>query len=63
MLRLAASLSYSLQMLLYLGIVLYAPALALEALTGISKSTAILSVGKSFEAKKYLNLIRGKYFG
>lgn len=48
MLRLAASLSYTLQMTLYMGIVLYAPALALEALTGISKPTAILSVGKSF---------------
>lgn len=47
MLRLAASLSYTLQMTLYMGIVLYAPALALEALTGISKPTAILSVGKS----------------
>ncbi|EFA03653.1 putative sodium-dependent multivitamin transporter [Tribolium castaneum] len=43
--RLAASLSYSLQMTLYMGVVLYAPALALEALTGISKVAAILSVG------------------
>ncbi|CAH1113731.1 unnamed protein product [Psylliodes chrysocephalus] len=43
--RLAASLSYTLQMTLYMGIVLYAPALVLEALTGISKVTAILSVG------------------
>ncbi|XP_044267495.1 putative sodium-dependent multivitamin transporter [Tribolium madens] len=43
--RLAASLSYTLQMTLYMGIVLYAPALALEALTGISKVAAILSVG------------------
>ncbi|GJQ70612.1 hypothetical protein Trydic_g23005 [Trypoxylus dichotomus] len=43
--RVAASLSYCLQMLLYQGIVLYAPALALEALTGLSKVTAILSVG------------------
>uniref|UniRef100_V5GM94 Putative sodium-dependent multivitamin transporter n=1 Tax=Anoplophora glabripennis TaxID=217634 RepID=V5GM94_ANOGL len=43
--RLAASLSYTLQMTLYMGIVLYAPALALEALTGISQVTAILSVG------------------
>lgn len=32
-------------MILYQGIVLYAPALALEALTGISQVTAILSVG------------------
>ncbi|GJQ70613.1 hypothetical protein Trydic_g23006 [Trypoxylus dichotomus] len=43
--RLAASLCYSLQMVLYMGIVLYAPALALEALTGISQVSAILSVG------------------
>ncbi|KRT80548.1 hypothetical protein AMK59_8463 [Oryctes borbonicus] len=43
--RLAASLCYSLQMILYMGIVLYAPALALEALTGISQVSAILSVG------------------
>lgn len=44
--RLAASLAYTLQMVLYNGIVLYAPALALEALTGISQLAAILSVGK-----------------
>nr|CAI5832805.1 unnamed protein product [Callosobruchus analis] len=43
--RLAASLSYTLQMTLYMGVVLYAPALALEALTGISQVAAILSVG------------------
>ncbi|KAK9712461.1 Sodium:solute symporter family [Popillia japonica] len=43
--RIAASLSYSVQMLLYQGIVLYAPALALEALTGLTKVAAILSVG------------------
>uniref|UniRef100_A0A6P7F995 Sodium-dependent multivitamin transporter n=1 Tax=Diabrotica virgifera virgifera TaxID=50390 RepID=A0A6P7F995_DIAVI len=43
--RLAASLSYTLQMTLYMGVVLYAPALVLEALTGISKLAAILSVG------------------
>ncbi|KAJ8973158.1 hypothetical protein NQ317_017109 [Molorchus minor] len=43
--RLAASLSYTFQMALYNGIVLYAPALALEALTGISRLAAILSVG------------------
>ncbi|KAI4465484.1 sodium-coupled monocarboxylate transporter [Holotrichia oblita] len=43
--RLAASLCYSLQMVLYMGIVLYAPALALEALTGISRVSAILSTG------------------
>ena len=43
--RLVASLLYTLQMILYMGIVVYAPALALEALTGISQTTAILSVG------------------
>lgn len=48
MARLAASLSYTLQMTLYMGIVVYAPALALEALTGITKETAILSIGNFF---------------
>ncbi|KAL1512458.1 hypothetical protein ABEB36_002045 [Hypothenemus hampei] len=43
--RLAASLSYTLQMTLYMGIVVYAPALALEALTGINMAIAILSIG------------------
>ncbi|XP_036334226.1 putative sodium-dependent multivitamin transporter [Rhagoletis pomonella] len=43
--RLAASLAYSVQMILYMGIVLYAPALALEAVTGVSKTTAILVIG------------------
>ncbi|XP_061401408.1 putative sodium-dependent multivitamin transporter [Musca vetustissima] len=43
--RMAASLAFSLQMILYMGIVLYAPALALEAVTGINKVTAILTIG------------------
>ncbi|XP_050299970.1 putative sodium-dependent multivitamin transporter isoform X2 [Anthonomus grandis grandis] len=43
--RLATSLSYTLQMTLYTGVVIYAPALALEALTGINRVTAVLSVG------------------
>lgn len=43
--RLSASLAYSVQMILYMGIVLYAPALALEAVTGINKSAAILIIG------------------
>ncbi|XP_025829911.1 putative sodium-dependent multivitamin transporter [Agrilus planipennis] len=43
--RLSASICYTLQMVIYMGIVLYAPALALEALTGISITAAILSVG------------------
>lgn len=44
--RLAASLAYSLQMILYMGIVLYAPSLALEALMGIGRTAAILTVSK-----------------
>lgn len=36
-------------MTLYMGIVVYAPALALEALTGINQVLAILSIGKSLE--------------
>lgn len=44
--RLCASIAYSLQMILYMGIVLYAPALALEAITGMSKVAAILTIGK-----------------
>jgi len=43
--RLAASMAFTLQMILYMGIALYAPALALEAVTGISKGTAILVLG------------------
>lgn len=43
--RLSASLAYSLQMILYMGIVLYAPALALEAVTGINMKIAILAIG------------------
>ncbi|XP_054739113.1 putative sodium-dependent multivitamin transporter [Anastrepha obliqua] len=43
--RLAASIAYSIQMILYMGIVLYAPALALEAVTGVSKITAIMVIG------------------
>lgn len=38
-------MAYSLQMILYMGIVLYAPAIALEAVTGMSKTSAILSIG------------------
>jgi len=43
--RLMASISFHLQMVFYMGIVLYAPALALSAVTGLSKWTSILSVG------------------
>lgn len=44
--RVFASLSYSLQMILYMGIVLYAPALTLEAITNISKTNSILIIGE-----------------
>lgn len=43
--RLVASISFTVQMTLYMGIVLYAPALALEAVTGISHITAIFMIG------------------
>ncbi|XP_044752026.1 putative sodium-dependent multivitamin transporter [Coccinella septempunctata] len=43
--RTIASLLYTFQMVLYMGIVLYAPAIALEALTGINRVSAISSVG------------------
>lgn len=43
--RLAASISFSLQMILYMGIVLYAPALALEAVSGLSKTLSVWSIG------------------
>ena len=32
-------------MILYMGIVLYAPALALEAVTGLPKTIAVVSIG------------------
>jgi solute carrier family 5 (sodium-coupled monocarboxylate transporter), member 8/12 len=43
--RLAASIAYTLQMILYMGIVLFAPAIALEAVTGIDRTVAILAIG------------------
>lgn len=43
--RLVASLLYSTQMLLYMGVVLYAPAIALEALTGLSRNFSVFVVG------------------
>ena len=43
--RIIASATFMLQMIVYMGIVLYAPAIALAAVTGFSKWAAILSVG------------------
>lgn len=43
--RLLASIVLSIQLMLYSGIVLYAPALALEATTGLSTTASILVIG------------------
>lgn len=43
--RLSASIAYSVQMILYMGIVLYAPALAFESVIGIDKNVAIVIIG------------------
>ncbi|XP_043259274.1 putative sodium-dependent multivitamin transporter [Colletes gigas] len=43
--RMVASFVYWIQLLLYSGVVLYAPALALEATTGISKTGSIIIIG------------------
>lgn len=43
--RTLASLTYTLQMVLYNGIVLYAPAIVLEAVTGLDRLISILVVG------------------
>jgi len=43
--RLSASLAFTVQMILYMGIALYAPALALEAVTNIPRSWAIVVIG------------------
>ncbi|XP_075971618.1 putative sodium-dependent multivitamin transporter isoform X2 [Anticarsia gemmatalis] len=43
--RLLASLTYTLQMVLYNGIVLYAPAIVLESVTGLDRLISILVVG------------------
>ncbi|XP_063824104.1 putative sodium-dependent multivitamin transporter isoform X2 [Ostrinia nubilalis] len=46
-LRMLASLTYTLQMILYNGIVLYAPAIVLESVTGLDRLVSILVVGIS----------------
>lgn len=43
--RLAGSVAFTTQMMLYMGVALYAPALALETITKLPKSYAILIVG------------------
>lgn len=43
--RLIACMAFITQMILYMGIVLYAPALALNAVTGLNKIASIISVG------------------
>lgn len=43
--RMLASLTYTLQMVLYNGIVLYAPAIVLESVTGLDRIVSILVVG------------------
>ncbi|XP_058824324.1 putative sodium-dependent multivitamin transporter [Topomyia yanbarensis] len=43
--RLVASFAYLLQMILYMGIAVYAPALALEAVTGLPQTYSILTIG------------------
>lgn len=44
-LRLLASNLFTLEMILYMGIVLYAPALALSAVTNLPKWTTIIVIG------------------
>ncbi|XP_032594239.1 putative sodium-dependent multivitamin transporter [Drosophila grimshawi] len=43
--RLIASVAFSTQMILYMGIVVFAPALALEAVTGVSQVFSVIIVG------------------
>ena len=43
--RIAGSIAFQLQLLLYSGVVLYAPALALEATTGISTTASVIGIG------------------
>ncbi|CAL7944637.1 unnamed protein product [Xylocopa violacea] len=43
--RMVVSFAFMLQLLLYSGVVLYAPALALEATTGISTTASVIGIG------------------
>jgi Na+/proline symporter len=43
--RIFASLAFTFQMAMYMSIVLYAPAIAFEAVTGLSYIASILSIG------------------
>lgn len=43
--KISGSIAFTIQMVLYMGVALYAPALALETVTGMPKAYAILSVG------------------
>ncbi|XP_013138880.1 PREDICTED: putative sodium-dependent multivitamin transporter isoform X2 [Papilio polytes] len=43
--RILASLTYALQMILYSGVVLYAPSIVLETVTGLTRIVSILVVG------------------
>ncbi|XP_045535023.1 putative sodium-dependent multivitamin transporter [Papilio machaon] len=43
--RILASLTYTLQMILYSGVVLYAPSIVLETVTGLTRIVSILVVG------------------
>lgn len=43
--RVATSLAFSFQMILYMAIVLYVPALTLEALTGLHQTASVILVG------------------
>ncbi len=43
--RLSASIAFSIQMALYMGVTLYAPAISLEVVTNMDKSVAIIIIG------------------
>ena len=43
--RLLASLAFTVQMVMYMGIVVYAPSLALATVTGLDYHASVLSVG------------------